>query len=36
MQNETVYTNETIVAVEYTVLNRNECNYIYTSGFVQK
>jgi hypothetical protein len=36
MQNETVYTNDTIVAIEYTVLNSNEYNYIYTSGFVQK
>jgi hypothetical protein len=35
MQNEIIYTNDTIVAVEYTVLNSNECTYIYTSGFVQ-
>jgi len=36
MQNEIVYTNDTIINVEYTVLNSNECIYIYTSGFVQK
>jgi hypothetical protein len=35
MQNEVVYTNDTTVAIEYTVLNSNECTYIYTSGFVQ-
>jgi hypothetical protein len=36
MQNEIVYTNDTIIAVEYVALNSNECTYIYTSGFVQK
>ena len=35
MQNEIVYTNDTIINVEYTVLNSNECTYIYTNGFVQ-
>lgn len=35
MQNEIVYTNDTIFAIEYTVLNSNECTYIYTNGFVQ-
>lgn len=34
MQNEVVYTNDTIVAIEYTVLNSNECTYIYISGFI--
>lgn len=34
MQNETVYTNNTVVAIGYTVLNSNECTYIYTSGFI--
>ena len=36
MQNEIVYTNDTIVAIEYTVLNSNQSDYICTSGFVQK
>ena len=35
MQNEVVYTNDTIVNVQYTVLNSNECDYIYINGFVQ-
>lgn len=34
MQNEIVYTNDTIVNIQYTVLNSNECTYIYTSGFI--
>lgn len=36
MQNEIVYTNDTIVAVQYIVLNTNEYTYIYTSGFIPK
>lgn len=34
MQNEIVYTSDNIVNIQYTVLNSNECTYIYTSGFI--
>ena len=36
MQNEIVYTSSTIINVQYIALNSNDCDYIYTSGFVQK
>lgn len=36
MYNEIVYTNVAFIDVEYTALSSNECDYIYTSGFVQK
>lgn len=35
MQNEIVYTSDNIVNIQYTVLNSNECTYIYTNGFVK-
>jgi hypothetical protein len=35
MQNEIVYTNGTIINIQYTFLNSNECTYIYTNGFLQ-
>ena len=35
MQNEIVYTNDTVVALEYAVLNSNDCTYIYTNGFIK-
>ena len=34
MQNEIVYTSDNIVNIQYTVLNSNDCTYIYTSGFI--
>lgn len=34
MQNEIVYTNDTLTKIEYTVFNSNEYVCVYTSGFI--
>lgn len=35
MQNEIVYTNDTLAKIEYAVFNSNEYIYICTSGFIK-